>query len=38
LVGDHPGTIPVEFGQITMSGSRGEDPRGIILTTLEKDL
>jgi len=22
LVGDHPGTIPVEFGQITMSGSR----------------
>jgi len=22
LVGDHPGTIPVEFGQITISGSR----------------
>ena len=21
LVGDHPGTIPVEFGQITISGS-----------------
>jgi len=22
LIGDHPGTIPVEFGQITISGSR----------------
>jgi len=22
LVGDHPGTIPVEFGQISISGSR----------------
>jgi len=22
LVGDHPGTIPVEFGQIPISGSR----------------
>jgi len=22
LVGDHPQTIPVEFGQITISGSR----------------
>ena len=22
LVEDHPGTIPVEFGQITISGSR----------------
>jgi len=22
LVGDHQGTIPVEFGQITISGSR----------------
>jgi len=22
LEGDHPGTIPVEFGQITISGSR----------------
>jgi len=22
LLGDHPGTIPVEFGQITISGSR----------------
>jgi len=22
LVGDHPGTIPVEFGQITISGSK----------------
>jgi len=22
LVGDHPETIPVEFGQITISGSR----------------
>jgi len=22
LVGEHPGTIPVEFGQITISGSR----------------
>ena len=21
LIGDHPGTIPVEFGQITISGS-----------------
>ena len=26
LVGDHPGTIPVEFGQITISGSK-EDVR-----------
>jgi len=24
LVGDHPGTIPVEFGQIPISGSREE--------------
>jgi len=22
LVGDHPGTIPIEFGQITISGSK----------------
>jgi len=22
LVGDHPETIPVEFGQVTISGSR----------------
>jgi len=22
LVGDHPGTIPVQFGQILISGSR----------------
>jgi len=25
LVGDHYGTIPVEFGQITISGSREDD-------------
>jgi len=25
LVGDHPGIIPVKFGQNPMSGSRGED-------------
>ena len=25
LVGDHPGTIPVEFGQITISGSREDE-------------
>jgi len=24
LVGDHPGTIPVEFGKIPISGSREE--------------
>jgi len=24
LVGDHPGTIPVELGQIPISGSREE--------------
>jgi len=24
LVGDHPGTIPVEFGQITISSSRDD--------------
>jgi len=24
LVGDHPGIIPVEFGQIPISGSREE--------------
>jgi len=24
LVGDHPGTIPVEFSEITISGSREE--------------
>jgi len=24
LVGDHPGTIPVEFGRIPISGSREE--------------
>ena len=45
LVGDHPGIIPVEFGQITISGSR-EDvvwtfPYTIqckIVTTLVEDL
>jgi len=25
LVGDHPGIIPVKFGQNPMSGFRGED-------------
>jgi len=25
LVGDHPGVIPVKFGQNPMSGFRGED-------------
>jgi len=25
LVGDHPGIIPVKFGQKPMSGFRGED-------------
>jgi len=25
LVGDHPGIIPVKFGQNLMSGVRGED-------------
>jgi len=25
LIGDHPGTIPVKFGQNPMSGFRGED-------------
>jgi len=29
LVGDHPGTIPVGFGQISISSSR-EDHPGII--------
>jgi len=24
MVGDHPGTIPVEFGKIPISGSREE--------------
>ena len=24
FVGDHPGTIPVQFGQIPISGTRGD--------------
>jgi len=27
FIGDHPGTIPVEFGQIPISGSREEAVR-----------
>jgi len=40
LVGDHPVTIPVQFGKITISGSREDDfdPRGIIWTTFVEDL
>ena len=40
LVGDHPGTIPVHFGQIPISGSRKEvvmQPTGTIWTTLVGD-